>query len=97
MKIEDHLVNSNLSEAKKQGKNQNVTEAFGIGYFVDPSGKVQSLGKGVTHEEWAGKKDNTVKDLINRGWTRMRNFGSSSLNYVQGDSDKFDKTQLMVL
>lgn len=90
MRLEDFLEKSKLSEAKKSHESKGVLEAFGIGYWVDSSGELHNLGKGKTHEEWANERNSTVAELIDRGWTRIRNFGSSAMNYVQGDSNRFD-------
>jgi hypothetical protein len=88
-KLKSLLQNSKLNEAQNESE-EDLTRAFGVGYFVDPSGKLHNLGLGKTHEEWASEHNTNVKDLINRGWTRIRDFGHSSMRYVQGDSNKYD-------
>lgn len=95
MKLEDYLEKSNLDEAKKKHPDKDITTAFGTGYFVDPSGKLHVIGKAITHEEWANNQNNTVNDLLDRGWTRIRNFGPS-INYVQGDSNKLNNIWYLI-
>jgi len=94
MKLEDLLKQSKLDEAKKNHEGAEI--AFGTGYFVDPSGKLYDIGEKITHEGWANKRGQTVNDLIDRGWTRMRNFNSSTMNYVQGDSNNINNIWYLI-
>lgn len=95
-KLEDYLGNSQLDEAKKGHPDRDVVKAFGRGYFVDPSGKLYDIGAGKTHEEWASERNSTVQELIDKGWTRIRNFHSPSMNYIQGDSDSTNNIWYLV-
>ncbi|MBD3404697.1 MAG: hypothetical protein GF411_01020 [Candidatus Lokiarchaeota archaeon] len=87
------LQNSQLREA--QGKSgDDLINAFGTGYFVDRDGQLYNIGKAKTHEEWANQRDTTTNDLLDRGWTRIRNFGA--FDYIQGDSRTLDNIWYLI-